>query len=166
MISTEAAVIARVKASEDPKKLAENLGRRFDSSELEGPEIEVELEDPEKLAEVPGVAEFRYGDERKDGLGGKPTSKLAAAKLESRRDAVNCFLAILKGFSLVVIDSDREWDLRQLRRYDPDLKRVSGENVEEFLEVENSVNVEGFEQLEYENLDAGEMEELYNRYLT
>lgn len=158
---------AEVNPSGDPAKLAENLSKRAESVERDGKTLVVELEDPELLSRVPGIDSYTVDGSTSEGLGGSPIDEEAYVHLDSREDAVRAFLATVEGYQLVVLSTGRDWDLRALRRYNPDIKQLSQGTPPEFLEIEKSVGeVEGKQEVGIELPGSDEVEQIYRRYLT
>ena len=136
---------AKVKAETDEQQLKQNLEKRFKDAEKTDEGLKVELDDPEKLEKVPGIREYTANGKTVEGLKGKPLEERAYARLETRRQVAEAFLATLNGYRLVVLGEPREWDLKMLKKYNPSIKQAS--KPLEALGIEKSVNVEGFEDV-------------------
>lgn len=159
----------KVEPSGKPEKLRQYLGKVFDSVERSEEQLKVQTEEPERLSRIPGVESYSYGGENYDGLGGSVIEEKSLSKLENREDAVKIFLATLAGYHVDVIDSDHEWDLKALRRYNPGIKNLKGEGWEDFRDSnEKSVNgkLEGRDQLELDMPDEDKIVDIYREYLT
>ncbi|MFB6143742.1 MAG: hypothetical protein ABEJ98_00385 [Candidatus Nanohaloarchaea archaeon] len=151
--------------SGDKDRLAENLERRVEEVEKQGEMLLVETENPSKLGKVPGVEKFRYHEEEHEGLEGKPVRTEAYAKIESREDAVKALLATIEGYDLRVIDTEREWDLRRLKAFNPDIKQVNRES--KALEIDYSISdTEIGEKIEIETPGEEDVERIYREFLT
>jgi hypothetical protein len=126
---------AKVKPTEKSEKLLEYLEPRTESAEKKEDEsIEVELEEVEKLSQVPGIESYEVDGEKNEGLGGKPIHKKAFVEIEDMEDAAKAFLATVEGYTLYV-STEREWDLRLLREYNSEIVRAERE-VAEKLDVD------------------------------
>lgn len=157
----------KITPTQDIEQLKDNLEKRAEKAEIDGETIIAEVDDPGKLERVPGIESFRVAGETRKGLKGRPVDELAYTRLESREDAVRALLATVHGFNLVVLETDREWDLRQLRRYNPDIKRLKSSEPREELGVEKAVSdIEGVEKIDIEMPDKEETETIYREMLT
>lgn len=158
----------KISPTQDIKVLKETLDSRFKKAVVSENSIELEIKE-EKLGQLertPGVDYFKKEDQKVEGLGGKPVKKKAYARLESEKDAVKAFLATLKGYSLVIFDTDREWDLRNLRRYNPDIIQLKNSEPVESLEINYCVGkVEGCKEVEI-NIEEEKVSEIYSKMLT
>jgi hypothetical protein len=124
-------VKAAVKPTEKPGELLEYLEPRVEEVERkENDEIEVEIEKPEKLSRIPGIESYRVDGEKKEGLGGKPIHREAFFSIEDREDAARAFLATVDGCTLYV-STEREWDLRVLRKYNSEIVQAEKEVADE-----------------------------------
>lgn len=156
----------KVVASENPEKLVENLEKRVDSVHQDGDNIEVETSDPEKLSKVPGIETYSYEGEEHPGLKGRPVQEQAYARIETREDAVRALLATIDGYDLRVLDTGREWDLRQLKKYNPDIKHLKFSEPRDFLGIELSISdLEGVEKVDVE-MPSEKVELIYREMLT
>lgn len=157
----------KIRPTEDIKQLKENLEKRVESAEIEGNTIEAEVDNTEVLERVPGIESFEVDGEVKKGLEGKPVDELAYIRLENREDAVRAFLATVQGWNLVVLETDRRWDLKQLRRYNPDIKKVKRSKPVEELDIKKSISdIEGTEKIDIEIPNEEETELIYREMLT
>lgn len=153
-----------ITATEQVERLAENLEKRVDEIVSRDPLV-VEVEDPELLARVPGVESYTADGETGEGLGGKPVKDQAYARIESREDAAKAFLATVMGYDLRVLDSSRDWDYRNLKMYNPDIKHLKFDEPREELAIERALfDAPGLEKVEIE-LDEGDVEEVYREML-
>jgi hypothetical protein len=158
---------AKITPTQDIEQLKENLEKRVEEVEIDGDKIEAEVEEKDVLERVPGIESFEVGEETGKGLKGEPVDELAYARLESREDTVRAFLATVQGWNLVVLETDRKWDLRNLRKYNPDIKKVKSSEPVEELEVEKSISdIEGTEKVEIEMPEEDETELIYREMLT
>lgn len=120
-----------VKPTEKSEKLLEYLRPRTESAEKNGEgEIEVEIEETEKLSRIPGVKYYEIEGEEKEGIGGKPIHRKAFFEVEDREDAAKAFLATIEGYTLYV-STEREWDIRVLRKYNSEIVQAEQEVAEE-----------------------------------
>ncbi len=155
-----------VKASGDREKLAENLEERVESVRREGDLITVETENPELLSKVPGIESYSYEGKEHPGLKGHPVQEQAYARLETRKDAVTALLATVEGYDLRILDTSREWDLRQLKKYNPDIKHLKFSSPKDFLEIEKATfEAEGLAKIEVE-VPEEKVETIYREMLT
>lgn len=154
----------KISPSGDEEQLADNLERRVEQVETAGDEVVVETSEPEKLAKIPGVESFKVDNEEHKGLAGKPVDEEAYAKIDSREDAVKAFLATVQGYDLRVINTEREWDLRRLKQYNPDIKEVNKPS--ETFEVDYTISdVKIGEKIEIEMPEDEEVERIYREFL-
>jgi hypothetical protein len=158
---------AKITPTENIEQLKENLEKRVETVEIQGEKVVAELEEPEKLERVPGIESFEVGEERFKGLKGRPVDSQAYTRLENREDAVRALLATVQGYSLTVLETDREWDLRQLRKYNPDIKKLKSSEPKEELGINKSISdIEGTDKIEVEMPDEEETEIIYREMLT
>lgn len=157
-----------VRPTEDPERLKENLEKRVENVEVEDGKLRVELEDPEILGRTPGVESYTVEGEEREGLKGRPVTVPVYAKVESEEDAVKALLATIEGYDLRILNSGREWDLRQLKRYNPDIKHLKFDEPKEFLEIEKTISEEvDAEKVEVEiPEDDEEVKLIYREMLT
>ncbi|MFB6209083.1 MAG: hypothetical protein ABEJ56_02995 [Candidatus Nanohaloarchaea archaeon] len=147
--------------------LLENLEKRVEKVEIEEGRLKVEAEDVSVLERTPGVESFTVEEEKRSGIGGKPVEEMAFTRIESREDAVRAFLATVEGYNLVVLETERIWDLRQLRRYNPDIKHLKSSDPVEELGIERCVGeVEGKKKIGIEMPDKSKVEKIYREKLT
>lgn len=157
----------KIWATEKIDTLASNLEKRVEKLEVNEDHIEAETDDTEFLERTPGVEKYSVSGEERDGIGGSPVNKQAYAKIESREDAVKALLATIQGYDLRILDTGREWDLRQLKKHNPDIKHLKFSEPQELLEIDTAL----FETEELEEVDVdmpGEEETLiiYREMLT
>lgn len=158
---------AEIKPTEKIDQLRENLEKRVEKAEIKGEKIEVEVENIEKLRRIPGIDSFRVGEEEHEGMKGHPIDEMAYIRLENREDAVRAFLATVQGWNLVALETDRKWDLKQLRKYNPDIKKLKSSEPVEELGIEKTVSdIEELEKVEIEMPDEEEKEIIYREMLT
>lgn len=151
---------AEIKPTEKIDTLIKNLEPRVESIEKKSGKIVVEASDLDFLEKVPGIKEFELDGEHSKGLGGSPVEEKAYVKLHSKEDVVRAFLATASGYDLLVVDCSRDWDLKLLRRYNPSIKEVSEPS--EVFQVKKSVNVEGFEGLDFD-LEGKDVDAVYRK---
>lgn len=151
---------AEIKPTEKIDVLVKNLEPRVDSIEKKSGKIHVEASDLEFLEKVPGIKEFELEGEHRKGLGGSPVEEKAYVKLHSQEDVVKAFLATASGYDLLVVECSKEWDLKLLRRYNPSIKEVSEPS--EVFQVEKSVNVEGFKEIDFD-LEDKDIDAVYRK---
>ncbi|MFB6242223.1 MAG: hypothetical protein ABEJ36_05505 [Candidatus Nanosalina sp.] len=157
---------AEIKPTEDPERLKENIEKRVDSVRIEDGNLVVELEDPGLLERTPGIKSYRLEGEEHEGIHGRPVQKQAYARLETREDAVKALMATIDGYDLRILDTEREWDLRQLRRYNPDIKHLKFEEPKDSLDIEAGIgDIEGVESIEID-VEKEDVELVYREMLT
>ncbi len=157
---------AEIVPTEKIEVLKENLEKRVESIEIDSGRLIAELESAKILERTPGIEKFRVKGEEKEGLKGKPIDEQAYARLESREDAAKALLATIMGYDLRILETDREWDYRNLKRYNPDIKHLKFSEPQEFLEIEKAIfRSEGLEEIEIE-VSQEEVEEIYRKMLT
>jgi hypothetical protein len=127
-----------VEATGDRDQLAENLEKRVESVEKTQKGLSVETTEPEILGRTPGVASYTVEGEEKEGIHGEPVDEQAYIRIESREDVVKAFLATVDGYNLVVLNTEREWDLKRLKRFNPDIKHLKSDSPVEELGIELS----------------------------
>lgn len=159
---------AKIVPTENIDRLQENLEKRVKELEKEGDKLVAEVEDPEFLERVPGVESFEVDGEEFEGLGGRPVERQAYVRIEDMEDAVKAFLATVQGYDLRVLNTGRDWDLINLRQYNPDIKHLKIDSPRDVLEVEESVSdVEGAEKVDIEMPEnEEEIEVIYREMLT
>lgn len=128
-----------IRPTEKIEKLRENLEQRFGKAEEKGEIIKVETDEPSKISKIPGVDNYSLNGEKHEGLKGSPVDVQAYARLENRKDAAKAFLATVMGYDLRILDTDREWDYRNLKRYNPRIKHLKFEEPRDFLGIEKSL---------------------------
>lgn len=154
-----------VKPTEKIELLKEEIERRKGNAEIEDGEVIVEAEETDFLERIPGVEEYTAEGKTTEGLKGRPIQEQAYIRIEDRKDAVKALLATMDGYDLVVLNSEREWDLRKLKEYNPDIKHLKEDEPVDFLEVEKAVGeVEGLEKVGIEVSDE-EVELVYREML-
>ena len=155
----------KVKPTEKIQLLKQQLEKRKGNAEIQGEQIMVEAENTEFLEKIPGIEEYTAQGETTEGLKGRPLQEQAYIRIEDKKDAVKAFLATMDGYRLVVLNSEREWDLRKLREYNPGIKQLKTDEPKEVLGIEQAVgDVEGLEEVEIEVSDE-EVELVYREML-
>lgn len=155
----------KVKPTEKIQLLKEQLEKRKGNAKIKREQIIVEAENTEFLEKVPGVEEYTAQGETEEGLKGRPLQEQAYIRIEDRKDAVKALLATMDGYRLVVLNSEREWDLRKLREYNPGIKQLKTDEPKEVLGIEQAVgDVEGLEEVVIEVSDE-EVELVYREML-
>ncbi|QGA80625.1 hypothetical protein [Candidatus Nanohalobium constans] len=132
---------AKVKPVEKKQALKEYLKPRTENiKETEDGKLEVEIQEPEKLSKISGVDSYTVDGEEYDGIGGTPIHGKAFAKIESRKDAARAFLATLDGYTLYIVGSNREWDVRSLKQYNSEIIELKSPEVAEKFDFDRKVN--------------------------
>lgn len=130
----------KITATEDRERLKENLEKRAEEIQKKGEDkIEAEIEKEETVAKTPGIQKYEVDGEEREGLKGRPVQERAYAQLEDREDAVKALLATINGYNLIILESSRDWDLRQLRKYNPDIIELKADETVDELGVEKSL---------------------------
>lgn len=146
-------------------QLKENLEKEFSVVEEEESNLVVEADNPRKVAKRPGVAEAKTGDEIIEGVKGNPLNEQAICSLNTKKDAVKALIATIDGYRLIVKETERQWDLKRLREYNPNIKEIKGDFTELDLGVSKSLDPE--DELETVDVELGdEWEKIYETMLT
>lgn len=157
----------RVKPVQNISRLSENLEKRVQEIQKSGNIIEAEVEDVETLSRVPGIESYIIEGVEKQGLGGQPVEEKAYARLKSKEDAVKALLATIEGYNLVIMETERDWDLRQLRKYNPEIIHLKHQEPKEELEIEKTISrLEGVKQIDINMPETEKIELIYREMLT
>jgi len=157
---------AEVYPTEKIERLKENLEKRVESIEEEEGKLVIQLEDSDLLDRIPGIERYKLNGERREGLGGSPVYEQAYAKIDSREDAARAFLATIMGYDLRILNTDREWDYRNLKRYNPDIKHLNFSEPKEVLEIEKALFDHGsLEKIDID-IEQDEINVIYRKMLT
>ena len=137
-----------IKPTQDSEKLVENLEKRVEAAELHETKVSVEVDEEklEILERTPGIQSFTAQGEKISGLKGRPVQEEAYAYLESRKDFAEAVLATIQGYDLRVLRTNREWDLKLLRRFNPDIKHLKHDEPPEFLDIDKTLDEEDSER--------------------
>ncbi|PSH01843.1 MAG: hypothetical protein BRC26_02870 [Nanohaloarchaea archaeon QH_8_44_6] len=155
-----------IKPTEKIQLMKEQLEKRKGNAQIKGEKIVIEAENTEFLEKTPGIEEYTVEGETTEGLKGRPLQEQAYIRIEDREDAVKALLATMNGYDLVVLNSDRKWDLRKLREYNPGIKQLKTDEPKEFLDIEQAIgDIEGLKQVEIEVSDE-ERDLVYREMLT
>jgi len=160
-----------VTPSQDKNRLAENLENRVDNIEFEGEKLVVETDEPSIIERTPGVKKFERDGEEEPGLKGKPVQEEAYAKVESKKDAVKALIATTEGYDLRVLNSNRDWDMRNLKKYNPNMKHLKFDSPNQTLGIEKTISeLEDSKDIEKVDIELPEDEEkielIYREMLT
>ena len=156
----------RIKPTEKPDVLEENLETNFEIVGREDDTMIVEAEETDKLERIPGVEKLETEEETIPGLTGSPVDEEAYAKIESREDAVKALLATIMGYDLRILNTGREWDYRQLKKYNPDIKHLKFDEPKDVFDIEKATfDADGLEEIEIE-LGDEEVNKVYRKMLT
>lgn len=133
---------AEIKPAQDPEKLLNNLSQRVNSAEFKDGKITVEIPDQklDMLERTPGVESITVDGETISGLKGRPIQDDAYANLESREDFAEALLATVQGYNLKILNTGRDWDLKLLRRFNPDIKHLKHDTPPNFLEIDKTLD--------------------------
>ena len=157
--------------SQDKKRLAENLENRVEKVEIEGEKLVVETDEPDIIERTPGVEKFEQEGEEEPGLKGKPVQEEAYAKVESKKDAVKALIATTEGYDLRVLNSNRDWDMRNLKKYNPNMKHLKFNSPSKTLGIEKTISeLEDSKDIEKIDIELPEDQEklelIYREMLT
>ncbi|WP_414836434.1 hypothetical protein [Candidatus Nanohalococcus occultus] len=153
--------------TENPEQLVENLEKRAETAELKDGKIEVETDSYGFLEKVPGIEKFEAEGNEHMGLGGKPVEKQVYAKIESKEDAVECLLATVEGYDLRILNTGRDWDLRKLKKFNPDIKHLKFDEPREEFGIEKALfETDSFDQISVEMPEKEEVLKIYRELLT
>lgn len=148
-----------IKPTEKPGKLKEDLDRRFKQAKIQDELVIVEINQDkiDRLELVPGIEWYKTGDEKKQGLHGRPLQEQAYAKLETEEDIAKAALATIDGYNLVILNTGKKWDLKILRRYNPDIRHLKSDEPREELKINKTLE-KNSENLEHIEIDIDEKE--------
>jgi hypothetical protein len=160
-----------VTPSQDKTKLAENLEKQVDKVKINGEKLVVETDEPAIIERTPGVEKFKLEGEEEPGLKGRPVQEEVYAKIESKADAVKALIATTEGYDLRVLNSSREWDMRNLKKYNPNIKHLKFESPKDILGIDKTISeIEDSKNLEKVKVelpdDQQEIELIYQEMLT
>lgn len=161
-----------VTPSQDKKRLAENLEKQVKDLEVREEKIVVKTDKPSIIERTPGIEKFeRENGEEEPGLKGRPVQEEAYAKVESKEDAVKALIATTEGYDLRILNSSRDWDMRKLKKYNPDMKHLKFNSPKDALGIEKTISeVEDSEGIEKVEIELPENEEklelIYREMLT
>ncbi|EGQ43765.1 MAG: hypothetical protein J07AB43_06430 [Candidatus Nanosalina sp. J07AB43] len=135
---------AKVKPTQDPEQLSENLEKRVEEVKVEDGTLSVEISEEklDVLERTPGVEYFTAGGQETEGLKGRPVQERAYARVESRRDLAEAVAATIQGYDLVVLNTERDWDLKALRKFNPDLKHLKQDEPIDILDIDSTLQKE------------------------
>lgn len=130
-----------IKPTQDLEKLVENLEKKVDNVNLEENTLKVNLpkKDISVLERTPGIESFKFEGEETVGLKGRPVQDKAYTRIDSRKDFAEALVATIQGYDLVVLNTSREWDLKTLRRFNPDIKHLKQDEPVDFLNVQKTL---------------------------
>lgn len=152
---------AKVKPVEKKQELKEYLKPRTENITEKEEVLEVEIEDPGKLSDIPGIESYRVDGKEFEGIGGTPIHRNAFARIESRKDAARAFLATLDGYTLYIVGSDRDWDVRSLKQYNSEIVELKDEEATQLFDFDRKVNY-GEEEFP---VSEGELLKIYQEFL-
>lgn len=137
-----------LKPTQDPEKLRENLETRVEKVEENGEKLEVELpeDELEVLERVPGIEKIEAEHVSREGVKGRPVQEEAYARLDSKRDLARAVVATIDGYDLRILHTGKDWDLKILRRFNPDIKHLKTDEPSEVLGIEKTLDTEDEER--------------------
>ncbi|WEL23650.1 hypothetical protein [Candidatus Nanohalovita haloferacivicina] len=150
-----------IKPTEKPEQLVENLEKRAETAEINEDHVIAEVENPALIERLPGVEKYWVDGEEREGLKGRPVQEQVYCRIESKEDLVKAFLATIDGYDLRILSSGDDWDLRMLKRFNPDIKELEFDEPKEVLGIEKALFPhEGLEEIEIE-VDDEEIQMVY-----
>ena len=151
--------------TQDQEELKENLEKRVEESKKKNGKLVAETEKEQEIfSRVPGVEKFEASGEEKEGLKGRPVQESAYAKLESKRDLARAVVATIDGYDLRILNTGNQWDLKILRRFNPDIKHLKQDEPAEVLGIEKTLEEDDSER-ETVDIDLSEEEvEMISRF--
>lgn len=143
-----------IKPTEKPGKLEDNLEKRTEDAETREGKVIAEIDDPDIIERIPGVEKYWIDDEEYEGLKGRPVQEQAYAKINSQEDLVKAFLATIDGYDLRILECGDDWDLRVLKKFNPDIKEMQFDEPKQVLKIEKTLfDYEGLEKIEIDVSD-------------
>ncbi len=155
----------KIKPTQDPEQLRENLSTHLNQVQIVDGEIEAAVEDEESEKKIglidrtPGVESYTVDGETFEGLKGRPVQEKMYARLEDDEAVAEALLATIEGYDLIVLEGGLDWELKLLRRFNPDIKQLSTGRSDVF-DVEKSLLDEGPEEKVEYDLSEEEVEML------
>ncbi|QKQ98093.1 hypothetical protein GKQ38_00955 [Candidatus Nanohaloarchaea archaeon] len=150
-----------IKPTEKPEQLEDNLEKRAEDAETSNGHVIAEVRNPAIIERLPGVEKYWIDDEEHEGLKGRPVQEQAYARIHSKEDLVKAFLATVDGYDLRILDCGDEWDLRLLKRFNPDIKELEFDEPKEVLGINKALfQHEGLEEIEIE-VDQEDIQMVY-----
>jgi len=153
-----------IQPTQDPEKLKQNLEKRVKEVSIKGEKVvaQVKKGESEFLEYTPGIEEYKLDGETTEGLKGRPVQEEAYAKLESKKDVAKAVVATIQGYDLRILNTERQWDLKILRRFNPDIKHFKMDEPKELLQIDKTLEEDGDrQQIEIEMSDE-EVKLVYN----
>ena len=149
----------KVKPTQDLKQLSENLQKRVKEVKIEDEALRVEISEEklDLLERTPGVESFTADGQKIEGLKGRPVQERAYTCIESKRDLAEAVAATIQGYDLVVLNTERDWDLKALRKFNPDLKHLKQDEPVDMLDIDLTLQRED-ESREYVGPDLSDEE--------
>lgn len=158
---------AKIQPTQNIEQLKENLKKQVQEVDIVDDKLVAEVETITPLENTPGIKSFQVNDTEHKGLKGRPVQEKAYAKIESREDVVRALLATVQGYDLVVLNTERRWDLRQLKKYNPDIKVLNSKEPAEELQIKKTISdIEGLGKIDIEMPDEEELNLIYHEMLT
>ncbi len=154
-----------VKPTEKPETLKQNLEKRVEKIKIQQEKLVIELEDIEIIEKTPGIEEYEINGEIFEGLKGRPVQEEAYIRIENKEDAVKALLATIDGYDLRILNTGRKWDLRQLKKYNPDIKHLKFNEPREILHINKAIGLDWKQTVPIE-LEKEDIEFVYREMLT
>lgn len=144
----------KIRPTQDIEILKDNIDTHVDDTEIVDGEIVAEVNDKEDkkiglIDRTPGVETYTVDGESFEGVKGRPVQEKAYAELETDEDVAEALIATIQGYDLVVLEGGLDWELKLLRRFNPDIKQLSTGRSNVF-EVEKTLSEGPEESIEYD----------------
>lgn len=165
MPNKKSSVEVEIRPTQDAEQLSENLEERVQETKVEDGKVVIQIEEDNLglLERTPGIEEYTVEGETFEGLKGRPVQEKAYVKLEDSRDTAEALLATIEGYDLIVLDTEMEWELKLLRRFNPDIKHLTSGRSEIFDVEKTLESGTDREKVEYDISD--EEVEVLNRFM-
>jgi hypothetical protein len=133
-----------IKPTQDIQILKQNLEKRVHEVERHDDKLIATLgENAEHtLDRTPGIREYETEDGVKEGIKGRPVQEEAYARLDSRRDLARAVVATIDGYDLRVLDTEKDWDMKILRSFNPNIKELKMDEPSDVLQIEKTLEKE------------------------
>lgn len=152
-MTSEKTIKVTIKPTQDEEVMKKNLEKRgYEPNE--NLEIQITRDNLNKIERMPGIDKIITPEEQIEGLKGRPTQEKAYAKLNTKEQVVKAFLATINGYNLVIINPDRDWDYKILKKYNPQIRRIKTQDINEIIEKELEIEKSLFQNPNVEKIDV------------